>query len=153
MYVHTYMSHAAGSLSVRLCTPCLLAAHKKDEWIAVDPRSGAKLYTVSSAGVNSYCSADGSGEDAILLGKSCELLVHFVCCMQCWHMKAVVGRAKKHTVAQMGGWGSLTCQPLCCCVLLCSHEPLQMFNEALKCRTRKGAESFNNSNAKVGAGM
>ena len=63
--------------SVPISSPSLpfppLSAHKRDEWIAVDPRSGAKLYTVSSAGVNSFCPADSNGEDAILLGKSSEL--------------------------------------------------------------------------------
>ena len=91
MFVCTcHMLQAYLVLACALHAP-LLAAHKKDEWIAVDPRSGAKLYTVSSAGVNSYCPADSSGEDVILLGKSCELLVHFACCMQCWHVEAVVG--------------------------------------------------------------
>ena len=81
MYVCTcHMLQAYLVLACALHAP-LLAAHKKDEWIAVDPRSGAKLYTVSSAGVNSYCPADSSGEDVILLGKSCELFVHFACCM------------------------------------------------------------------------
>lgn len=105
MYVRT--CHMLQALLVFACVlhAPLLPAHKKDEWIAVDPRSGAKLYTVSSAGVNSYCPADGSGEDAILLGKSSELHAHFVCCMQCRHVEAVVGRVEKHAVTWMEGGG------------------------------------------------